>query len=170
MLVLQLVVHAMLSIISVSTIYFALVDWLLERFSYVIFALNSSLSAADIKLMGINVCGRCLISENHKHLIVSKYTRYTVYNHDNHFPPSLSPKGDFSYKVIDHASRALVEVEWIESHRSVNFEKSMFKEAESVSRATWAVSQAVEKHAFLVILLSNAYNQCAKYLFIAQNE
>ncbi|XP_064385333.1 rho guanine nucleotide exchange factor 5-like isoform X3 [Halichondria panicea] len=80
------------------------------------------------------------------------------------------PKGDFSYKVIDHASRALVEVEWIESHRSVNFEKSMFKEAESVSRATWAVSQAVEKHAFLVILLSNAYNQCAKYLFIAQND
>ncbi len=86
------------------------------------------------------------------------------------FLSSLSPKGDFSYKVIDHASRALVEVEWIESHHSVNFEKKMFKEAESVSRATWAVSQAGEKHAFLVILLSNAYKQCAKYLFVAQNE
>jgi len=74
------------------------------------------------------------------------------------------------YKVIDHASRALVEVEWIETHQGVNFEKSAFSKAESVGKATWAVSQAGEKHAFLVVLLANASGQCAKYLFLAQNE
>ncbi len=88
----------------------------------------------------------------------------------NALPLPSSAKGESYYKVIDHASRALVEVEWIESHSSVNFEKQLFGEAESVSRAMWAVSQAGEKHAFLVILLSNAYQQCAKYLFLAQNE
>ena len=41
---------------------------------------NSSLYAAcnacDNKFVGINVCGTCLINENHKHFMPSKYTRY----------------------------------------------------------------------------------------------
>ncbi len=37
--------------------------------------LQHALHACDIKFMGINVCGTCLISENREHL---KYTRYMV--------------------------------------------------------------------------------------------
>ncbi len=87
-------------------------------------------------------------------------------------PPSLlstSPKGDEVYKVVDHGSRALIEVEDVESHPGVTFPKHVFGEQETVAMATWAVSTANVKNAFLVILLDNALHQTEKYIFIAQN-
>ena len=85
-------------------------------------------------------------------------------------PSSISPKGDYIYTVVDHSSRALVEVEDIESHRGVAFPKHVFGEQETVAMATWAVSTANVKHAFLVILLDNVHHKSEKYIFVAQNE
>lgn len=73
------------------------------------------------------------------------------------------------YKVVDHGSRALIEVEDIESHPGVAFPKHVFGEQETVAMATWAVSTANVKNAFLVILLDNALRQTEKYIFVAQN-
>ncbi len=39
---------------------------------------HACMHACDIKFVGIKVCGTCLIGENHKNVIPSKYTRYTV--------------------------------------------------------------------------------------------
>ena len=85
-------------------------------------------------------------------------------------PSSISPKGDYIYTVVDHSSRALVEVEDIESHPGVAFPKHVFGEQETVAMATWAVSTANVKHAFLVILLDNVHHKSEKYIFVAQNE
>ena len=71
---------------------------------------------------------------------------------------------------MDHSSRALVEVEDIESHPGVAFPKHVFGEQETVAMATWAVSTANVKHAFLVILLDNVHHKSEKYIFVAQNE
>ena len=71
--------------------------------------------------------------------------------------------------MVDHASRAVVEVEDIESHPGVTFPKHIFGEQETVAMATWAVSTANVKNAFLVILLDNALRQSEKYIFVAQN-
>ena len=97
--------------------------------------------------------------------------------HSLPFPPlrspppfSTSPKGDYIYTVVDHSSRALVEVEDIESHPGVAFPKHVFGEQETVAMATWAVSTANVKHAFLVILLDNVYHKSEKYIFVAQTE
>ena len=72
--------------------------------------------------------------------------------------------------MVDHSSRALVEVEDIESHPGVAFPKHVFGEQETVAMATWAVSTANVKHAFLVILLDNVYHKSEKYIFVAQTE
>ena len=71
--------------------------------------------------------------------------------------------------MVDHCSRALIEVEDIESHPGVTFPKHVFGEQEMVAMATWAVSSANVKHAFLVILLDNASHTSEKYLLVAQN-
>ena len=91
-------------------------------------------------------------------------------NHTHHFPPTPpptpSPKGESTYTVIDHGSRAVVEVEDLECRPGVTFPKHTFGEQTTVAQATWAVSTANISDAFLVILLDNAYH---KYIFVAQN-
>lgn len=68
----------------------------------------------------------------------------------------------------DFASRAVVEVEWLDSHPGVSFPK--FGEQNPIAKATYAVSTAGARHAFLLLLLDNASQKEGKYIFIAQNE
>ena len=84
-------------------------------------------------------------------------------------PPTPSPKGESTYTVIDHGSRAVVEVEDLECRPGVTFPKHTFGEQTTVAQATWAVSTANVSDAFLVILLDNAYHKSEKYIFVAQN-
>jgi neuronal guanine nucleotide exchange factor len=79
-------------------------------------------------------------------------------------------KGDFVYKVVDYASRAVVEMEDIGVHPGMTFPKHTFGEQDTVANATWAVSTAGEKHAFLLILLDNVDHHSEKYIFVAQND
>lgn len=67
-------------------------------------------------------------------------------------------------------SRAVVEMEDIGIHPGVTFPKHTFGEQDTVANATWAVSTAGEKHAFLLILLDNVNHHSEKYIFVAQNE
>ena len=73
------------------------------------------------------------------------------------------------FKVKDHASRAVVQVEELINHPSVTFPKNAFGEQDPIAMATWAVSTANVKHAFLVILLDNAFHETSRYIFVAQN-
>lgn len=79
-----------------------------------------------------------------------------------------SPKGDYIYRVKDYASRAVVEVESLDTHPGVSFPK--FGEQNPISKATYAVSTASSKHAFLVLFLDNASRKEEHYIFSAQNE
>ena len=81
-------------------------------------------------------------------------------------PPS--PKGDYIYRVKDYASRAVVEVEWLDTHPGVSFPK--FGEQNPLAKATYAVSTAGAKHAFLLLFLDSAGNKDGKYTLLAQNE
>ena len=94
------------------------------------------------------------------------HTHTHTHTHTHH-----SPKGDFLYKVVDHASRALVDVESIETLSGMTFPKPSFGDQEDpVTEAMWAVSVAADKHAFLVIILDNVNHQTGRYLFLASNE
>ena len=79
-----------------------------------------------------------------------------------------SPKGDYIYRVKDYASRAVVEVEWLDSHHGVTFPK--FGEQDAIAKATYAVSLANAKHAFLLLFLDNASQKDGNYILLAQNE
>ncbi len=68
----------------------------------------------------------------------------------------------------DYASKAVVEVEWLEFHPGVSFPK--FGEQNPISKATYAVSTANEKHAFMMVFLDNASHKEGNYIFLAQNE
>ena len=81
-----------------------------------------------------------------------------------------SPKGDYLYKVVDHASRAMVDVESIETLSGMTFPKPVLGDQDPITEAMWAVSVAGTKHAFLLVLLDNVYHQTARYLFLATNE
>ena len=81
-----------------------------------------------------------------------------------------SPKGDYLYKVVDHASRALVEVENIETLSGMTFPKPVLGDQDPITEAMWAVSVAGSKHAFLLILLDNVHRQTGRYLLLASNE
>ena len=72
------------------------------------------------------------------------------------------------YRVKDYASRAVVEVEWLETHPGVSFPK--FGEQNTIAKATYAVSAANAKHAFLMLFLDNASQKSEAYIFLAQNE
>ena len=63
-----------------------------------------------------------------------------------------------------------MEKEDIAAHPGVSFPKHTFGEQDTVANATWAVSTAGEKHAFLLILLDNVHRHSEKYIFVAQNE
>ena len=81
-----------------------------------------------------------------------------------------SPKGDHLYKVVDHASRAMVDVENIETLSGMTFPKPVLGDQDPISEAMWAVSVAATKHAFLLILLDNVHRQTSRYLLLASNE
>ena len=84
-------------------------------------------------------------------------------------PLTHSPKGESTYNVIDHGSRAVIEVEDLECRPGVTYPKHTFGEQTTVAQATWAISTANVSDAFLVILLDNAYRKSEKYIFVAQN-
>ena len=69
-----------------------------------------------------------------------------------------------------YSNRAVVEMEDIGVHPGMTFPKHTFGEQDTVANATWAVSTAGEKHAFLLILLDNVDHHSEKYIFVAQNE
>ena len=81
-----------------------------------------------------------------------------------------SSKGDFFYKVVDYASRAVIEVEKLKAKPQMVFPKHVFGEQETIARATWAVSAAMSEHAFLLVFLENAFQKLVKYIFVCQNE
>ena len=66
--------------------------------------------------------------------------------------------------------RAVVEIEDIGVHPGVSFPKHTFGEQNTVASATWAVSMAGEKCAFLLILLDNVDHHSEKYILVTQNE
>ena len=82
----------------------------------------------------------------------------------------FSSKGDFFYKVVDYASRAVIEVEKLKMKPQMMFPKHVFGEQETIARAMWAVSTATAEHAFLLVFLENAFQKSEKYIFICQNE
>ena len=79
-----------------------------------------------------------------------------------------SPKGDYIYRVKDYASRAVVEVERLNTHHGVSFPK--FGEQNPIAKATYAVSTANAEHAFLMLFLDNASHKEENYILLAQNE
>lgn len=81
-----------------------------------------------------------------------------------------SPKGDYLYKVVDHASRAVIEVENIETLSGMTFPKPVLGDQDPITEAMWAVSVAGSKHAFLLMLLDNVHRQTGRYLLLASNE
>lgn len=87
-----------------------------------------------------------------------------------HFTPKHSPKGDYLYKVVDHASRAMVDLESIETLSGMTFPKPVLGDQDPITEAMWAVSVAATKHAFLLILLDNVHHQTSRYLLLASNE
>ena len=74
------------------------------------------------------------------------------------------------YKVIDHASRAVVEVENVETLSGMTFPKPVLGDQDPITEAMWAVSVAGSKHAFLLMLLDNVHRQTGRYLLLASNE
>lgn len=72
------------------------------------------------------------------------------------------------YRVKDYASRAVVEVEQINSHPGVSFPK--FGEQDPIAKASYAVSTASADHAFLLLFLDNASRKEEHYILLAQNE
>lgn len=74
------------------------------------------------------------------------------------------------YKVVDYASRAVIEVEKLKTKTRMMYPKHVFGEQETIARATWAVSTATSDHAFLLVFLENAFQKLEKYIFVCQNE
>ena len=68
----------------------------------------------------------------------------------------------------DYASRAVVEVEWLNAYTGVTFPK--FGEQDPIARATAAVSTANARHGFLLLFLDNASGRKEDYILLAQNE
>lgn len=83
---------------------------------------------------------------------------------------SISPKGEVTYKVIDYASKAVVEIEKLKVSQTISYPKHTFGEHETIPRATWMVSSANEPHSFLLILLENSSQKVEKYILVCQNE
>ena len=81
---------------------------------------------------------------------------------------SLSARGEEVFTVKDYASRAVVEVEWLDAHHGVTFPK--FGDQNSISRATVAVSTANAQHGILLIFLDNASGHKEEYILLTQNE
>jgi hypothetical protein len=71
--------------------------------------------------------------------------------------------------VKDFASRAVVEVEGLDTHPGVSF-PNFGEQNNPIAKATYAVSTAGARHAFLLLLLDNASQKDGKYIFISQNE
>ena len=82
--------------------------------------------------------------------------------------PSYSRKGDYTYRVMDYASRAVVEVERLQTHAGVSFPE--LREQDPMAKATNAVSTASAEHAFLMLFLDNASQKEENYILLAQNE
>ena len=68
----------------------------------------------------------------------------------------------------DYASRAVVEVERLQTHTGVSFPK--FGEQDPIAKATYAVSTASAEHAFLMLFLDSASRKEESYILLAQNE
>ena len=92
-------------------------------------------------------------------LYVCIYYKYTVY-----------AASMYTYHAGPCLHRAVVTMEDIGVHPGMSFPKHTFGEQDTVANATWAVSTAGEKYAFLLILLDNVYRQSEKYILVAQNE
>lgn len=82
----------------------------------------------------------------------------------------ISPKGEISYKVLDYASKAVVEIEKLKLSKASSYPKHTFGEHETVARATWLASSANEPHSFLLMLLDNSVQKVEKYVLVCQNE
>jgi len=70
--------------------------------------------------------------------------------------------------VKDYASRAVVEVEWLNAYTGVSFPK--VGEQDPIAKATAAVSSANAKHGLLLLFLDNAIGRKEDYILLAQNE
>jgi hypothetical protein len=103
-------------------------------------------------------------------LIYAALQMYMEYNDIPHYIIPCSPKGDYLYKVVDHASRAVVEVENVETLSGMTFPKPSLGDQDPITEAMWAVSVAGSKHAFLLMLLDNVHRQTGRYLLLASNE
>ena len=79
-----------------------------------------------------------------------------------------SARGEELFRVKDYASRALVEVEWLETEQYATFPKP--GEHNSISRAMAAVSMANAQHGILLLFLDNASGRREDYILLAQNE
>lgn len=73
------------------------------------------------------------------------------------------------YRVVDFASKAVVEVEVLELQEQGSLSRQVFGEQESLSRAMWVVSTSGEENAFLVTFLDNSAHKSERYILIAQN-
>ena len=73
------------------------------------------------------------------------------------------------YRVVDFASKAVVEVQELEVQEQPAISKQVFGEQEALSRAMWLVSTSGAKNAFHVTFLDNSAHKTERYILIAQN-
>ena len=75
------------------------------------------------------------------------------------------------YRVIDHASRKFVHVVPIEYQNNFSYPKGQLEEnTDYINVATWAVSTAMMKYAFLVSILENVNGSTEHYVFTVNTE
>ncbi len=68
----------------------------------------------------------------------------------------------------DYASRAVVEVQWLNAYTGMSFPK--VGEQDPIAKATAAVSAVGAKHGILLLFLENATGRKEDYILLAQNE
>ena len=75
------------------------------------------------------------------------------------------------YRVIDHASRKFVHVMPVEYRDNFSYPKGQLEEnTDYINTATWAVSMAMVKYAFLVSILENVNGLTEHYVFTVNTE
>ena len=88
---------------------------------------------------------------------------------NNYCVSAYSPKGEDVYRVVDFASKAVVEVEELEVQEQPAISKQVFGELEALSRAMWLVSTSGAQNAFHVTFLDNSAHKTERYILLAQN-